>query len=60
LHEPLWAKRLGALEDENTWVKLLLAKAVPGNAAVKDALGKKYCRPLLSGKLSLIRSSPLG
>jgi putative transposase len=37
------AKRLKALEDENTRLKRLLADAVLDNAALKDFPGKKWC-----------------
>ena len=36
------AKRLKALEDENTKLKRLLADAMLDNAASKDLLGKKW------------------
>ena len=36
------AKRLKALEDENTRLKRLLADAVLDNPALKDLLGKKW------------------
>lgn len=36
------AKQLRMLEDENTKLKRLLADAMPGNAALKDLLGKKW------------------
>ena len=36
------AKRLKALEDENTRLKRLLADAMLDNAALKDLLGKKW------------------
>lgn len=36
------AKRLKALEDENTKLKRLLADAMLDNAALKDLLGKKW------------------
>ena len=48
------AKRLRALEDENAKLKRLLADAMLDNVALKDLLGKKWRRPLPSGKLSLI------
>ena len=40
------ARRLKALEDENTKLKRLLADAMLDNAALKDLLAKKWCRPL--------------
>jgi putative transposase len=36
------AKRLKALEDENTKLKKLLADAMLDNAALKDLLSKKW------------------
>ena len=36
------AKRLKALEDENTKLKRLLADAMLDNAGLKDLLAKKY------------------
>ena len=36
------AKRLRALEDENTKLKRLLADAMLDNSALKDLLGKKW------------------
>ncbi len=36
------ARRLRALEDENTKLKLLLADAMLDNVALKDLLGKKW------------------
>jgi putative transposase len=36
------ARRLRALEDENTKLKRLLADAMLDNAALKDLLGKKW------------------
>ena len=36
------AKRLKALEDENSKLKRLLADAMLDNAALKDLLGKKW------------------
>ena len=36
------AKRLKALEDENTQLKRLLADAMLDNVALKDLLGKKW------------------
>ena len=46
------AKKLRGLEDENAKLKRLLADAMLDNVALKDLLGKKWLRPLLSGKLS--------
>jgi putative transposase len=34
------ARRLKALEDENRWLKKLLAELMLDNAALKDILGK--------------------
>ena len=39
------AKRLKTLEDENTWVKRLLADAMLDNAALKDLFGKGMVTP---------------
>jgi putative transposase len=36
------ARRLKALEDENTRLKKLLADSMLDNAALKDLLGKKW------------------
>jgi hypothetical protein len=36
------ARRLEALEDENTRLKRLLADAMLDNSALKDLLGKKW------------------
>ena len=36
------ARRLKALEDENTRLKRMLAEAMLDNAALKDLLGKKW------------------
>lgn len=36
------ARRLKALEDENTKLKLMLADAMLDNVALKDLLGKKW------------------
>lgn len=36
------AKRLRAIEEENTKLKRLLAEAMLDNAALKDLLGKKW------------------
>jgi len=47
------AKRLKALEEENAKLKRMLADAMLDNVALKDLLGKKWERPLPSGKLSL-------
>ncbi|WP_442238010.1 IS3 family transposase [Rhodopseudomonas pseudopalustris] len=44
------AKRLKALEDENTRLKRLLADAMLGNAALKDLLGKKLVTPAAKRK----------
>ncbi len=48
------AKKLRGLEEENIKLKRLLAHAMLDNVALKDLLGKKWRRPLPSGKLSLI------
>ena len=48
------AKRLRALEAENAKLKRLLADAMLDNAALKDLLGKKWCRPLLAARRWLI------
>lgn len=48
--EPSEAKRLKALEDENTKLKRLLAEAMLDNAALKDLLGKNvWSAPRLQG-----------
>ena len=39
------ARRLKALEDENTRLKRLRADAMLDNAALKDLVGKKWCCP---------------
>src|ERR1700758_3514136 len=39
------AKRLKALEDENTKLKKLLAETMLDNAMLKDVAAKKWCRP---------------
>ena len=44
------AKRLRALEDENSKLKRLLADAMLDNAALKDVLSKKWWRPPSNGK----------
>jgi putative transposase len=44
-HEVGEAKRLRALETENTKLKRLLADAMLDNAALKDLLGKKMVAP---------------
>lgn len=36
------ARRLKGLEDENGWLKRMLADAMLDNAALKDLLGKKW------------------
>ena len=48
------ARRLKALEGENAKLKRLLADAMLDNAALKDLLSKKWCRPPSSKRLSLI------
>ena len=40
------ARRLKALEDENAKLKRMLADSMLDNVALKDLLGKKWCRPL--------------
>jgi putative transposase len=50
------AKKLRGLEEENGKLKRLLADAMLDNVALKDLLGKKWCRPSRSGKQSLISS----
>ena len=52
------ARRLKALEDENTKLKRLLADAMLDNVALKDLLGKKWCRPPRFGRLPRICSRP--
>ncbi len=47
-------KQLKALEDENAKLKRMLADAMLDNVALKELLGKKWRRPLPSGKLSRI------
>src|SRR4028119_925289 len=47
------ARRLKALEDENTRLKRLLADAMLDNVALKDLLAKKWCRPPQGAKRSL-------
>ncbi len=44
------ARRLKALEDENAKLKRLLADAMLDNVALKDLLGKKWCRPPRIGR----------
>jgi putative transposase len=39
---PSEARRLKALEDENTKLKRMLADAMLDNVALKDLLGKKW------------------
>ncbi len=39
------ARRLKALEDENTKLKRMLADTMLDNVALKDPLGKKWWRP---------------
>jgi hypothetical protein len=46
------AKRLRALEEENTRLKKLLAETMLDNAVLKDLASKKWCRPARSEKLS--------
>ena len=52
------ARRLKALEDENAKLKRMLADAMLDNVALKDLLGKKWCRPLPIGRLRRICSRP--
>ena len=47
------ARRLKALEDENTRLKRLLADVMLDNAALKDLVGKKWGRPQSGGRPSL-------
>jgi putative transposase len=54
------AKRLRALEEENAKLKRMLAEAMLDNVALKDLLGKKWERPLPSGRLSLTSWSTMG
>ena len=53
------ARRLKALEDENAKLKRMLADAMLDNVALKDLLGKKWCRPQRIGRLRLICSRPM-
>ncbi|ARW12133.1 Insertion element ISR1 uncharacterized 10 kDa protein A3 (plasmid) [Acetobacter ascendens] len=48
------AKRLKALEDENSRLKRLLADAMLDNAALKEIVGKKWCRLSPGGRRSTI------
>ena len=48
------AKWLQSLEAENAKLKRLLTDAILDNAALKDLLGKKWCRPLLAARRRLI------
>jgi len=48
------ARRLRTLEDENAKLKRMLADAMLDNVVLKDLLGKKWRRPLPSGKPSRI------
>ena len=54
------AKRLRALEDENGRLKRMLADAMLDNAALKDLLGKKWCRRRLGGRRRRICGGPSG
>lgn len=40
------ARRLKALEEENAKLKRMQADSMLDNVALKDLLGKKWCRPL--------------
>ncbi len=51
---PIQAGRLRALEDKNGKLKRMLANAILDNVALTDLLGKKWERPLLSGRPSHI------
>src|SRR5438874_12716409 len=53
------ARRLKALEDENSRLKKLLAEAMLDNAMLKDIAAKKWWRPQADGRprLTLSRSS---
>lgn len=53
------AKRLKTLEDENAKLKRLLADSMLDNAALKDLLSKKWCRPPSSERPSHISRSRL-
>ncbi len=53
-------KQLKGLEDENTRLKLLLADAMLGKAALKNLLGRNWSRPPQSSKRSLIFWKPTG
>ena len=52
------ARRLKTLEDENGRLKRLLADAMLDNVALKDLLGKKWCRPSRIGRLRSTCSRP--
>src|SRR5215211_1121046 len=52
------ARRLKALEDENTKLKELLAETMLDNVALKDLLAKKWWRPLPGERPSLICADP--
>ena len=54
------ARRLKALEDENAKLKRMLADAMLDNVALKDLLGKQWCRPPRIGRLRRICSRPTG
>ena len=53
-------RKLKALEEENGRLKRLLADAMLDNVALKDLLGKKWCRPLRIGRLQRTCSRPTG
>ena len=53
------ARRLKALEDENAKLKRMLADAMLDNVALKDLLGKKWCRPPRIGRLRGICGRPM-
>ena len=52
------ARRLKALEDENAKLKRMLADTMLDNVALKNLLGKKWCRPPRIGRLRRICSRP--
>ena len=54
------ARRLRALEDENARLKKLLAEAMLDNVVLKDLASKKWRRPTLGGKPSLMLVSITG
>jgi len=48
------ARRLKALEEENTKLKRLYGEAMLDNAGLKELLAKKWCRPPPGGRRSRI------